>query len=184
MSKLSIVSVSSKEFSDVCDLINKSHPDECVISIHKIENEQFETAFEECRKMLTEKRGVAPTQMRAFHGCSTESATNIAHNGFLKSQNKVSAYGIGTYFGGFYNVSRSYSMTKKQDKYIYHALIIADILLGKMGRSASGNNIDLTNMDVSVDNFTSPSIISLPIDDAAIPRYYVQFYYQAEQRRY
>ena len=72
-------------------------------------------------------------------------------------------------------------MMKKQKEYTYHALIIADILLGKMGRVAGGK-IDLAQMDVSVDNFTNPSIIALPIDNASIPRYYVQFYQQDNKR--
>jgi hypothetical protein len=176
MSTLTLLSVSSDEFSDIVTLLEESHPNECVISIHKIVNPEFEKRFEQCRTMLTELRGKAPKQCRAFHGCSTQSAENIARSGFNIDYNKVSAYGRGTYFGGMYGVSRSYSVTKKQKDVDYHALIVADILLGKCGRTNSGQQIDTANFDASVDRLDNPSIICLALDDAAIPRYFVQFY--------
>lgn len=175
-SKLTLINPSSKEFDEISDLISKSHPEECIISIHKIENDWFDKRFEDCRAMLKNKRGFDPDEIIAYHGCALDSAKNIAVNGFLTNQNKISAYGIGTYFGGFYNISRSYSVSKAN--YKYKALIVAKILLGKRGVSKNNSNIDLNEMDCSVSNLKAeiPEIISLPIDEASKPLYIVQFY--------
>jgi hypothetical protein len=171
MTSLTLVDVSSKTFDEVCKLLAATHPHECVISIYVIHNPKFEQAFADCQAMLTTKRGQPPTQMRAFHGCSLDSAYNIVNHGFDQKYNTISAYGKGTYFSGFYNVSRGYSLMKKSKETTYHSLIVADILLGKLGTRTSTDEID-----ACVDNLKKPSIIALPINEAAIPRYLVQFY--------
>ena len=179
-STLKYLSVGSKEFDEVCALISQSHPDECVICVYSIQNPAFEERFEKFREILTNKRSKPPTQLRAFHGCSLESAQNIASKGFQRSFNRVSAYGVGTYFSGFYNVSRQYSVSKRTQPDAYHALIVADVLLGKLGRQSASGQINTELMDASVDNPTHPKIIALPYDDAALPRYLVQFHRDAE----
>ena len=179
-STLKYLSVGSKEFDEVCALISQSHPDECVICVYSIQNPAFEERFEKFREILTNKRSNPPTQLRAFHGCSLESAQNIASKGFQRSFNRVSAYGVGTYFSGFYNVSRQYSVSKRTQPDAYHALIVADVLLGKLGRQSASGQIDTEKMDASVDHPTKPKVIALPYDDAALPRYLVQFHRETE----
>jgi len=174
-SKLTILGASSNEFDSVSKIIENTHPHECIISIHKIENNFFNERFEICREMLKNKRNKEPEELLAFHGCSFNSAKNIAYNGFLKEKNNISAYGKGTYFGGIYEVSKSYSLQKKD--YEYNTLVISKILLGKRGRTTSNGEINLDKMDCSVSELEGiPKIICLPIDEAAKPLYIVQFY--------
>jgi hypothetical protein len=167
---LSIVSASSDEFGRICSLIEKTHPVDCIVAIHKITNDSFVTQFEECRERLTQKNNTPPTEMLVFHGCNYDSGLNIAEKGFDISYNTTSAYGKGTYFGTAYSVSRNYSLGKKREAE-YNALIVANILLGKVG------------VDVYTNAKVNPSIISLPINEAALPRYLVQFYVENSLRK-
>lgn len=168
--ELKLVSPSSDEFGKICSLIEKTHPVDCIVSIHRIENPLFVVRFEDCRKQLTSRNKASPTEMVAFHGCHYDSALNIAAKGFDISYNTFSAYGKGTYFGTAYGVSRNYSVGKKQQAE-YNALIVAKILLGKIGT------------DVFTNTKLNPTIISLPINEAALPQYIVQFHINHQWRK-
>jgi hypothetical protein len=174
MSKLILLSPSSKEYDMICDLVSKSHPNECIISIHQIINSTFIEQFEQCRKMLKEKRNKDPSEIWAFHGCSPSSAGNIIQNGFDISYNTTSAYGIGNYFSAFYGVSKSYSTMKKNPKLQYQTMIVVKLLLGVKGQKNNSNEIDTKEVDYT--GTTDNSIIALPYNEASLPMYVVQFY--------
>lgn len=184
--KLVILPPTSDEFDKVCSWIEKSHPVECIIGIHRIESEYLSGRYKECKLTLAAKNNQEPEELIAFHGCSYDSALNIANNGFDIKYNTTSAYGKGTYFSPMYQVSRGYSVMKHTQTEDYNALVVANILLGKRGedynssapstsKRTSSKNTILSNQDKSPTQ-ALPSIISLPINEAALPLYVVQFY--------
>ncbi len=174
---LSLINPSSKMFDELMDIISKSAPNECVISIEKVENEILSKRFEERKKELEEKyKGKQEIKtVTVFHGSRDfNSVKNILLDGFDASFSRVAAFGIGTYFAKNYAYSKSYS-GKNVD---YKVMMICDILVGKkvLGNGKNNNILDEKQGDVFVDNISNPSIYSVPNNSQSIPRYVVQFY--------
>ena len=182
------IDICSKEADEVINIIKKSFPDECVISIDKITNLELEKKYNNRLQMLKSKRGEDKVkEVKLFHGTDFKSVENIAHHGFLSQYSRVNAFGIGTYFAKDYSYSRNYSINKSRSSNVklfdnYDNMILSKVILGVPTRTESGKYTDTNLYDYSCDDVKNPSIFSIPYDDAAYPEYVISFYNEKKNR--
>lgn len=172
--KLSLISPSSKEFDTLQDIIANSAPEECVISIEKVENTLLKQRFEDRKKEMEAILGEGNVQtVRVFHGSRDfHSVTNILSDGFKSEYSKVAAFGKGTYFAKNYAYSKNYSGKNVE----YKVMMICDILVGVKVKGQANATLSPEKGDVWVDHLVNTSIYSIPNDHQSIPQYVVQFY--------
>jgi hypothetical protein len=181
------IDICSKEADYVMELIKKSFPNECVIMIEKINNPILKERYNHCLNELKSLRGEDNVkEVELFHGTDRKSVENIAINGFMVKYSRVNAYGIGTYFAKNYSYSRNYSISKSSSSGLklfdsYDTFIIAKVILGLPTITQSGQYTNTEHFDYSCDNIKTPTIYSIPYDDAAYPEYAVVFYSQAKK---
>lgn len=185
----SYIDICSKEADKVIDIIKKSFPEECVISIEKINNPVLETNYKNRLQILQTKRGENKVkEAQLFHGTDSKSVENIARNGFLTQYSKVNAYGIGTYFAKDYSYSRTYSINKSMRTNVklfdnYDNMILSKVILGVPTVTLGGKNTDTELYDYSCNSLQNPSIFSIPYDDAACPEYVITFYNEKNRNK-
>jgi hypothetical protein len=176
------IDICSKEADEVINIIKKSFPDECVISIDKIINLALQKKYNDRLQMLKSKRGEDKVkEVKLFHGTDFKSVENIAHNGFLCQYSRVNSFGIGTYFAKDYSYSRNYSINKGKKVKLnlfhnYDNMILSKVILGIPTRTNGGKYTDINLYDYSCDNLQNSTIFSIPYDDAAYPEYVISFY--------
>ena len=174
---LTMISPSSSLFEELEDIISISCPNECIVSIEKINNQSLEDRFNKCKQELIEKYKNKPKinveTCRVFHGSRDfKSIKNILAGGFDVSYSTVNVHGIGTYFAKNYSYSKSYVGQNER----YKVMMICDIIVGKKVLGRSGQILDSNDGDTWVDNISNPCIYSIPNNDQCIPVYVVQFY--------
>ncbi len=170
------ISMSDPIFDDISNKIRKSYPNACILWIDEVINPILSQEYEIKKKEIEELRGKVK-EIQLFHGTSTDAIHNIAKTGFDPQYNRVSAYGIGTYFA----VNASYSFGYMRiDKNEHSYMILADVLLGNIVQGYGLMKVDTTKYDNTVDNINNPTIYTTPYGNGAYPRYIIAFHKNAK----
>jgi hypothetical protein len=181
------ISMSDTAFDSIYSKIEKSYPNACILFIDEIKNEELEEVYnkhkstiikehsEKCIKNLIVKPNEVlktPTELQVFHGTHSENIDYIVNDGFDPSKNKVSAYGIGSYFAT--TARYSFNYMKSADTHGISYMFVVNIFIGKMKYNKS-----LDEGDAYVDNINNPSIFCMPLKEQALPKYLVAFHKNA-----
>jgi len=170
------ISMSDTAFDSIYSKIEKSYPNACILFIDEIKNEELEEVYnkhkstiikehtEKCSKNLI----VNPNEV----GTHSANIDYIVNDGFDPSKNKVSAYGIGSYFAT--TADYSFNYMKSADKCGISYMFVVNIFIGKMKYNKS-----LDEGDAYVDNINNPSIFCMPLKEQALPKYLVAFHKNA-----
>jgi len=113
-----------------------------------------------------------PAELQVFHGTHANNINDIIINGFDPSKNRVSAYGIGSYFAK--NASYSFNYMKSADTNDISYMFVANIFIGKVKYNSSEDD-----GDTYVDNVRTPTIFSMPLKEQTLPKYLVAFHKNA-----
>ncbi len=173
---LEYISCSSKEYDEVANLIRKTCPDECIVSIDKVKNPRLEEEFQKIKAEIQTKRGQVSEKI-VFHGTSEAGMWSIVSEGFKISLNKRSLYGVGTYCSESASVARTYAQKTQYDD---NAMLICKMVWGTPVLGKANKPINTQNADVGVDKLQNPAILVVPYTYAIIPLYAVQFYIPAK----
>ncbi len=172
-SVLEYISCTSKEYDEVANLIRKTCPNECIVSIDKVKNPKLDEEFQKVKAEIQKKRGKEPSEKIVFHGTSETGMWSIVSEGFKLSLNKRSAYGYGTYCSESAAVARSYAQKTQRDD---NAMLVCKMVWGTPVLGRANTAINTETADVGVDNLQKPSILVVPYTYSIIPLYAVQFY--------
>lgn len=171
------LSLDSEVFDEISTKIQQSYPNSCVLYIDEVVNKSLQDKYVKQRDKLVELRSIETIKaLQLFHGTKYACIGNIAQNGFQMKFNKVSAYGIGSYFSTSATYSKEYMDT---DENGVSYMFVCDVLIGKIGQVPRNTKIDTKNMDTSVNNINNPTIYVSPYDDGCYPRYLVAFHKNA-----
>lgn len=163
------VSLSDPIYDEIYNKILESYPNACILYIDEVYNETMLKGFNDRKNHLV---GL-PRVLRLFHGTKHDNIQSIADNGFMKEYNKVSAYGIGTYFSTRAEYSKNYANVDKDGiSYMFYC----DVLIGNCIPCGTNMEIDTSKYDTSVNSLQDTSIYVTPYNDGAYPRYMVAFY--------
>lgn len=172
------VLLSSPIYDDITRFIRMSYPKACVLYMDEIFNDNLLTQYHQRKDIIEQVRGKENVkELMLFHGTKVDCINNIATNGFMKSFNKVSAFGKGTYFSTKASYSSHYTDNDNTD---VSYMFVCDVLVGKCIVVNGPQEIDTKLYDNSVNNFASPEIYVTPYDDGAYPRYLVAFHKNAK----
>ena len=173
--QLRFISPSSAIFDELEQVIAKTCPDECLISIEEIMNTELEERYRARRHYIQDLGDV--NEVRVFHGARHFKAiSSILSDGFKSGLNTTSAFGRGTYFATSYGYSKSYSSLEKMTTNPYKIILLCDISYHKLVLGRSNQILDPAEGDCWTDSLTRPSIFSVPHDDQCIPRFLVRFF--------
>jgi len=163
------LSLGSKTYDELVDILRQSFKDACVLYIDRIVNPVLLSAFE-TRKSLFIAEGTDPNERRLFHGTKSESVNSICNFGYKSEFNKVSAYGKGTYFAAAGSYSKNYAdVTGNGESF----MLVNRVLLG---RNTISNSTDFTS-DSGGDGKT---VFVTKYDDASLPEYVICFHKKAQ----
>lgn len=172
------VSLASQIYDDITKLIRISYPNACVLYMDEIINDNLLSKYHQRKTNIEELRGKENVrELLLFHGTKVDCINNIATNGFMKTFNKTSAYGKGTYFSTKASYSSNYTDKDKTD---ISYMFVCDVIIGKCTVVNGPHEIDTKHFDNSVNNGISPEIYVTPYDDGAYPRYLVAFHKNAK----
>lgn len=168
--------LSEKKYDEICDKVYADYPNACVLWVEEINNQYLTDKYEKFKVELKEKRGEV-IEKQLFHGTKEKFVNSIIQNGFLISENKICAYGRGTYLSPLCKISLGYvDIGRSEVSYIF----LCDVALGVPCCAGSGAFIDTENYDYSINTRTKPTIYSIPYDDAINPRYVIAFHKNAK----
>ena len=167
----------SKEFDEIVSLVEKTCPNQCVISIERVINPQLYDRYFNYQISL----GESSKEVMLFHGTKYESIIPICSNGFQKSKNTRSVFGLGTYLATKFGYSKQYSFinTKSNSNDLkdkYNCLLVCKLAY-KKAITGTYNSPCPDGFDVQVDNVENPSIFSVHNDAAIYPEFVVRFYH-------
>ena len=167
------ICMSDPIFDELAKYIEKSYPNACILYIDEVINDDLRILYEKRKAALIEKRGKDNISEKIlFHGTKAHAIDSIAENGFLKKYNKVSAFGLGTYFSTTATYSTDYSDKDNTD---VSYMFVCDLLVGICETINGPVPIDTTKYDNSV-NKNNPTIYVSPYDDGCFPKYLIAFY--------
>ena len=173
--QLTPIKMADKRFDEVCDLLQLSYPNSCVLWINKVENQDLYKKYLARREHILQKRGKIE-EHTVFHGTKEANINSIAIDGFDASLNKISAYGRGTYLASQASYSKEYSDVAHDG--VSH-MFVCKLLVGKITKGRSNMIINTEDYDCAVDNTDNPMIFVTPYNDGVIPEYIVAFYKNA-----
>lgn len=174
---LEYISCTSKEYDEVANLIRKSCPDECIVSIDKVKNPGLEAEFQKIKAEIQKKRGECSEKI-VFHGTSERGMWSIVSEGFNINYNINSAYGIGTYCSESAAVARTYAQKTQMND---NVMLVCKMVWGTPIVGRANMAINTTIADVGVNRLDNPTILVVPYTYAIIPLYVVQFYAEAKK---
>lgn len=185
------ISMSDKVFDLICGKINESYPNACILFIDEIKNQELEEAYnkhkvsvinqhnEKLHEKLGEKLSVkppgflqTPTELQVFHGTHANTIDDIINKGFNPSKNRVSAYGVGSYFAT--KARYSFDYMKSSDSNGISYMFVVNIFIGKVKYHSS-----IDEGDTYVNHLSNPTIFSMPLKEQTLPRYLVAFHKNA-----
>ena len=172
--KLESLLLSNPIFDKIGDMVRESYSDSCICFIDEVINDDLEKLFLK-RKESIKKRNKKVEVRQLFHGTSEGAVNSIARDGFCTNYNKVSAFGIGSYFAKDAMYSFNYMHPgRKELSYMF----LADVLIGKMEKGSATQRAH-PDVDTLVNTIVNPSIFVTPYDDGAFPRYIIAFHKNA-----
>lgn len=164
--------MSDKKYDEITNKIIESYPNSCICWIDEIKNNYLETQFNNLFIEIEKKRKNKPYILQMFHGTKEKNIEIISNYGFDVSKNKVSAYGIGTYFAKAASYSSHYM---KPDKDKISFMFLCDVIIGNTCNFLPKNINELELYDNAVDS-QNINICVTPYNFGGIPRYIIAFY--------
>ena len=167
---LTPVYMSDPRFEIVSKYITADFPNACILYIDEVQNPELLTAFE--NKVV--ERGA--TEKILFHGTKATSVNKIAFGGFDPTKNRISAFGVGTYFATRASMSLQYTDVDRDGvSYVF----VCKVLVGTTALGKSNAAIP-EGIDNYVNSTTNPTIYVSPYVDGAYPQYLVAFHKSAK----
>ena len=166
------VPLSNPIWEYVSSIIELTYPQMCICWIDKIENIDLIEQYNIRKSMIKEKRGFVE-ELTLFHGTKGDNVNSIIKYGFLTDMNKVSGYGVGTYFSTSSKISSFYSKNKKSE---LSYMFVCKVLVGKTKCGMVNENIDINLYDNTINRENRPDIYTTPYDDGAYPEFLIAFY--------
>jgi Poly(ADP-ribose) polymerase catalytic domain len=165
------------KYDNISNKIYESYPNACILFIDEVINPNLEAEYNNYKQELITKRGVDNVkEFQFFHGTHANLIDTIAAEGFDPKKNITSAYGKGSYFAK--TAKYSFSYMKSADKTGVSYMFMADVLVGKVFTpSESYSNKDYDN---TIDNPINISIVVVPVQQGAYPRYVIAFHKNAK----
>ena len=161
------VEMSEKLYDEIASRVRESYPNSCIVWIEEVLNKGLRNEYE--------KQRAGGPERQLFHGTHEDAIDSIAAVGFDPSYNRVSAYGIGTYFARDAVYSFSYMRPgREQISYMF----LADVFVGKSALGRANYTIP-EGVDTAVNNLDSPSIFVTPHRYGAYPKYIIAFHKNA-----
>ena len=162
------VSLSSKTYDELLNIVRQSFKNACILYIDKIINPHLIRAFETRRAEFI-SRDVDPNEQQLFHGTKSDAVQSICMNGYKAEFNKVSAYGRGTYFSSAGSYSKNYAdVTGGGESFMF----VNRVLLGENRVSVNGHYEGDSGGD-------GRTIFVCKYDDACLPEYVICFHKNA-----
>ncbi len=173
------VSLSSKDFDIVADLVTKTFPHACILSIERIINTVLNERFEARRAHYIATHGPDyGKDVTVYHGTNSKAILPICNNGFEAGRNTRCVFGRGSYFATSFGYSHGFTDVDKEE---HSYMLICKILPGRMCRGSHGMVIDRSKYDCGTDNAAKPSLYAMPQDDAILPLFVVMFHKNAKK---
>jgi len=107
-------------------------------------------------------------ELQLFHGTKIECLRKIMQEGFKKSCNTRSAYGVGTYLAKDAITSLGYIVPDGE----IHFLFLCDVLIGRKCLHTKPTK-EIEYFDCFVDSEKNPTVYVVPHDAAIYPRYVI-----------
>lgn len=161
------LSVGSSEFDEISNIVEKTCPNQCIISIERLINTELIERYEKYKSNLFNCK-----EIYGFHGTWNDIINKIATEGFKKEFNKVSAYGLGTYLASSFGYSKAYAKLGLAD---YPMLFVCKFVYVNICKGTSCKKCP-DGYDVQTNDIKNPSIYSVDNDAAILPLYLVRFY--------
>ncbi|MHB1909885.1 MAG: poly(ADP-ribose) polymerase family protein [Nitrososphaerales archaeon] len=176
MAELVSLKLSDPRFEEIFARVKKSYPNACILFIKEIVNPELERRFLERKEMILAQRGQVQERL-LFHGTKEQNINLIAAGGFQAGKNKVSAYGMGTYFAKHANYSINYAQPGK-DEVSY--MFLCRVAIGACAIGYPNQELDTNIIDNTVDSSRNPTIFVTPYDSGALPKFIIGFYRNAK----
>jgi len=166
------------KYDQISNKIYESYPNACILFIDEVINSALENEYNNYKQTLINKRGADNiTEVQFFHGTHAHLIDTIAAEGFDPAKNVTSAYGKGSYFAK--TAQYSFSYMKSPDKTGVSYMFLADVLIGKVFTPyETYTNKDYDN---TIDNPINISIVVVPVQQGAYPRYVIAFHKNAKK---
>ena len=164
------INISSEEYQNIlisCSWLKNNQQN--ILWIDKVVHPKFKKRYDSYKESLdTQTKEVYPL----FHGSTENSFNHILKKGFMSCYNRVSVYGVGSYFAT--DASNSYknysNLNSEKSKYLF----ICRICFLEKQQGKNNEIIDNPN-NVFVNNLLNPTIYSVPNDSAILIEYVVCF---------
>lgn len=167
---LTPVYMSDPRFETVSKYITADFPNACILYIDEVQNQPLLDAFE--NKLLERDA----TEKILFHGTKSTYVSKIASSGFDPTKNRISAFGVGTYFATRASMSLQYTDVDRDGvSYVF----VCRVLVGKTAIGKVNAAIP-EGIDNNVNSMTNPTIYVSPYADGAYPQYLVAFHKSAQ----
>ena len=193
---LAFVPTSDPIWDTVSKVLIADYPNMCICTIERVVNPAVRAAFEDRRRAMQEAQDarhevleVAGTgasdgagqpdglhERVLFHGTKEKHIRSIVREGFLVAENRVSAFGLGTYFATSAAMSAVYTDVARTNEMSY--MFVCRVLVGRCATDHHVGALDTSRFDNSTNGGRGfpPTIFTAPTDDGAYPEYLVAFY--------
>jgi len=175
--KVRYVEMKEPIYETISARVRESFPKSCICWIEENENPVLLEAYENRKKEIM-KRPSELNEVQFFHGTREENVTSIAQTGFDPTCNRLSAYGIGSYFAKDALYSQGYMIPNNEG---ISFMFLCNVLMGSISPTTRAKMIiDITKYDCAVNNLLNPTIVVTPHADGAYPRYIIAFHKKAK----
>ena len=190
------VYLSDKRYDEISNTIYSSYPNACIIEILEVTvNPELSEKFYNHLDYMKQKWKDTKI-LNLFHGTSELGMWDIISNGFDITRNRVSAYGVGSYFSNSTIEANNYAKRHlKNIRADLSLVVLADVVYSKEGSKVGSsyytdpNNKKYSDAILSqkeipegnfltcyVNNKDKPTYYCIPYDFGAVPRYIIKFH--------
>lgn len=173
-----VVPMSDPIWDTASKVLLTDYPKMCICWIERINNPEVREAYADRREAMREQIGTENVHERVlFHGTKANHIDDIVRDGFKVALNRVSAYGIGTYFATSAAMSASYTDVAYSSEMSF--MFVCNVLVGRCAAGHHKATLDTRLYDNTTNDRLNPTIFTTPTDDRAFPEYLVAFYKRA-----
>ncbi len=179
------VDLGNKIYDEIDEKMRKNLENCCILYIDEIKNDILEDRYQTFKTQLIEKRGEENVKEEyLFHGTKKPYIDSISKDGFKVALNKVCAYGIGTYLSPNAKLALHYTDATVGDQTFLDGVEVSyvffcKVLVGKKVVGKANQKLNTELYDVGVNSLKIPTHLSIPYDEAIVPKYIVAFYKNA-----
>jgi len=170
-SKRRFIELGDPIYDEISKKIRQSYPNACICWIECNDNSVLKEKYDLRKTEVQALRDI--NEQELFHGSDISSIDNICEVGFDPTMNRMSAYGKGSYFAKHASYSKNYM---KETKEGLKFMILSDVIVGSPCLGSATLDINKNIYDSAVNSLTDPTIIVIPHNDAAYPKYIMSFY--------